>query len=147
MIGHALQLKGKCNEKVELDFKDKNFIPLELPSRGRVKSGFQTLKKEKSHSFFFPADVDDSLKKDYKNRSNYSSYQYAFPLQQRVMKDKGMSESKRSFEYEYVTDLFFTSKYTWIHGWNSLHSKGETAFHEGNDSSFSQLFNCQEDTP
>ncbi|GLY12725.1 hypothetical protein [Pseudobacillus badius] len=85
---------------------------VELPSGEHAKSGFQTLKKEKSHGFFFPADVDDSLKKEYKNRSSYSSYQYAFPLQQRVMKDKGMSGSKRSFEYEYVTDLFFTSKYT-----------------------------------
>ncbi|GLY11992.1 hypothetical protein [Pseudobacillus badius] len=107
--------------KANYDLKTQTTLPItpgmlkyqvELPSGEHLKSGFETLKKEKSHGFFFPADVDDSLKKDYKNRSSYSSYQYAFPLQQSVMKDKGTTGSKRAFEYEYVTDLFFTSKYT-----------------------------------
>ncbi|MEK4031314.1 hypothetical protein MKZ02_22685 [Pseudobacillus sp. FSL P4-0506] len=85
---------------------------VDLPSGEHLKSGFQTLKKEKSNGFFFPQDIDDSLKNDYKNRSKYSSYTYAFPLQQSVLKDKGTSGNKRIFEYGYVTDLFFMSKYT-----------------------------------
>lgn len=44
------------------------------------------------------------------NGSNQKKY--AFPLQQSMMKNIGIKDNKQRYEWDYVTDLFFMTKYT-----------------------------------
>lgn len=83
-----------------------------LPSKEHEKWDFQPLKIERSAGFYFPADIDDSLKEEYSNNTKYTGFNYAFPLQQSVMQDKGTTGGKRTFEWEYITDMFFMSDAT-----------------------------------
>lgn len=85
---------------------------VKLPSGEHEKWNFQPLKKEMSSGFYYPADIDDSLKDDYSNNTKYSGYPFAFPLQQSLMQDKGTRSGKRTYEWEYVTDMFFESAAT-----------------------------------
>ena len=85
---------------------------VEVPSGEHLKPSFQPFKKELSYGYYFPVDVDDSLKEDYKNNTSYTEFSYMFPLQQSIMTDKGKVGATRSFEMEYVTDLFFMTKHT-----------------------------------
>lgn len=104
----------------EFDLNTQTYLPIlqgaltyevELPSGKHKEGSFNPLRREWSHGYFFPADVDDSLKDDYRNRSEYS-YEYAFPLQQSVMKNNGMQGNKRSFTVDFTTDLFLMSEHT-----------------------------------
>src|SRR5699024_10530003 len=62
---------------------------------------------------YFPVDVDDSLKEDLMNYTEYEDYgDYAFFLQQNKMKDKGIKGDERVYEFDFVTDYFFTSERT-----------------------------------
>ncbi|KRG16861.1 hypothetical protein ACA29_02990 [Lederbergia galactosidilytica] len=85
---------------------------VELPSGKHMSQAFNPLKKELGYGYYFPPDVDDSLKQDYRNMTTYSSYPYMFPLQQSKMTDLGISANKRQFDMDYVSDFFFTGKHT-----------------------------------
>lgn len=85
---------------------------VELPSGKQLESSFDPLRKEKSVGYYFPMDIDDSLKADYRNATNYSGYDYAFPLQQHIMDDKGARGKKRTFTMDYTTDLFLLTQHT-----------------------------------
>lgn len=85
---------------------------VKLPSGEHEKGSFHPLRKGWSSGYYFPADVDDSLKQEYKNHTKYTGYAYAFPLQQSKMQDQGTNSGKRMFEWEYVTDMFFESAAT-----------------------------------
>lgn len=107
--------------KEHYDLKTQTTLPItpgklvyemELPSDEHKKSTFNGWKKARSNGFYFPSDVDDSLKEDYQNQSTFDYGKYAFPLQQHVMKDKGMNNGKRVYEWDYVTDVFFMAQHT-----------------------------------
>lgn len=116
------EYKRSSSNKVptSFDLKTQSTLPIlqgaidysvELPSGKQKESSFDPLRKEKSTGYYFPADVDDSLKSQYANTTKYG-YSYAFPLQQHVMNDKGTSGDKRSFTMDYTTDLFMISQHT-----------------------------------
>lgn len=85
---------------------------VELPSKEHEKSNFQPLRYELTNGYTFPVDVDDSLKREYANKTKWSYADYAFPVQQHIVKDKKMNGKQRVFEWDYVTDAFFISKFT-----------------------------------
>lgn len=113
---------GENNEtKSEYILKTQSTLPItpgeliyevELPSDEHKKHSFNPFRKELSFGYYFPVDVDDSLKEDYNNNTSYTDFDYAFPLQQSLMDDNGLSGSSRTFLMEYATDLFFMSKHT-----------------------------------
>lgn len=109
------------NVKTSYNLKTQSYLPIlqgaleyqvELPSGKHKESSFDPLRKEWSYGYFFPADIDDSLKSDYRNRSEYTAYDYAFPLQQSVMKDNGLKGLNRSFTVDFTTDIFLMSENT-----------------------------------
>lgn len=80
------------------DLKTQSTLPIlqgaieysvEVPSDKHEQGNYAPMKQSKSFGYYFPADVDDSLKSSYANNTNYSGYDYAFPLQQNIMNDKG----------------------------------------------------------
>ena len=85
---------------------------VELPSKEHEKSNFQPLRHELTNGYTFPVDIDDSLKREYANKTKWSYADYAFPVQQHIVKDKKMNGKQRVFEWDYVTDAFFISKFT-----------------------------------
>lgn len=83
---------------------------VELPSGLHSERSFMPLKKELTNGHIFPADIDESLQEEYKTTLGYG--EYAFPLQQHTMIDKGFTKDEhRIFEFDYVTDAFFISKH------------------------------------
>lgn len=85
---------------------------VELPSGEHKKNSFNPLRIGLTYGKFFPADVDDSLKESYSNSIKEIDSNYAFPLQQHTMNDKGMSGDVRAFEWSHVTDVFAIGKHT-----------------------------------
>lgn len=85
---------------------------VELPSGEHKKNSFNPLRIGLTYGNFFPADVDDSLKESYSNSMKEIDSNYAFPLQQHTMNDKGMSGDVRAFEWSHVTDVFAIGKHT-----------------------------------
>lgn len=81
---------------------------VEVPSGGHMSSGYNVLRQEKTFGFYFPVDVDDSLKDAYSNETKYDGYDYAYPIQQATLTNLGSGRQ----EWDYGTDLFFMTKYT-----------------------------------
>lgn len=75
---------------------------VELPSEVH-KENFYPLKNTQSIGIFKAVDLDESLQSEFKN---------GVKLQQKVMSDKGMKGDNRTFEGEFVSDLFFTTHFT-----------------------------------
>lgn len=113
-----------------------------LPSGLQLTPSFHPMKYELSSGSFFPPDVDDSLKRDYKNTTAYREYKYMFPLQQNVMTDKGASGNTRTFSIDYVGDFFFMGKHTgYIVGYPHAIAVKEAMLSNKESPSFSTLTN------
>ncbi|MEK4496749.1 hypothetical protein [Ureibacillus sp. FSL W8-0352] len=109
------------NIPTRFDLKTQSHLPIlqgaldyqvEVPSGKHRQSSYSPLRKEWSYGHYFPADVDDSLKSDYRNTTEYKSYDYMFPLQQSVMQNNGLVSDKRSYRVDFTTDLFLMSEHT-----------------------------------
>lgn len=125
--------KASVNEsKPHYNLKTQTSLPIipgtllyevELPSGEHLKTDNHLFKYKNNNGYFFTNDVDDSLKKTYKNKYFYAgdtlhTFGYSFPLQEYPKVDKGVMNGKRVYEINYVTDLFFIGKNTgFVHGY------------------------------
>ncbi|RST60203.1 hypothetical protein D5F11_009095 [Siminovitchia terrae] len=121
-VFHEEWSKASSNtNKSRYELKTQSTLPIlpgdleyqvEVPSDAHKDAGYRVLRSVLTNGHYYPVDVDDSLKAEYANNTGEPGYDYAIPLQQSVMNDKGMSGNKRKFDWKYETDLFFTTKHT-----------------------------------
>lgn len=104
-----LQLKTQSSINIKPDTMK---YSVSVPSKEHEDSGYNVLQKALIEGRYFPVDVDESLKEDLENHSDYDYGDYAIFLQQEKMKDKGIHDDKRQFEMEFVSDYFFMSEHT-----------------------------------
>lgn len=110
LMKNKLELKTQSAFNVKPDSM-KYFV--KVPSERHKNDNFIVLQKGYIYGHYFPVDVDDSLKEDLMNYTEYEDYgDYAFFLQQNKMKDKGIKGDERVYEFDFVTDYFFTSERT-----------------------------------
>jgi len=83
-----------------------------VPSDSHTQGGYKVLRKEGTHGHLYPADVDTSLKEQYRNRTDISGYDFAIPYQQSSLTDRGASGGKRVLNWDYASDLFYMTKHT-----------------------------------
>lgn len=83
----------------------------ELPSGQQQNSNYQPFIKDGANGFYFPADLDESLKGLYPNKTQWDYGKYALPLQQTEMKDQKMDGNKRQYEVDITSDFLFVSKH------------------------------------
>lgn len=87
---------------------DKMQYKVEVPSGEHENADYKVLRKGNSSGFYYPVDVDDSLKQEYENTTDDSENLYAFPLQQMELKRMGNGE----YQWEYTSDYFFMTPNT-----------------------------------
>ncbi|MFZ7947179.1 MULTISPECIES: hypothetical protein [Bacillaceae] len=113
-----------------------------LPSGLQLSPAFHPMKRQLSAGYFFPPDIDDSLKNDYRNTTSYTEYKYMFPLQQSIMNDRGGSGNTRSFNMDYVGDFFFMGKHTgYVVGYPNAKAVKDAILANKESPSFSQMAN------
>lgn len=84
-----------------------------VPSGNHKNDDFIVLRKGNIFGRYFPVDVDDSLKGDLENHSEYKELgDYVFFLQQSKMKDRGILGDDRVYDIDFVSDYFFVSEKT-----------------------------------
>lgn len=106
------------NMKNKHDLKTQIMIPImpdtfryrvEVPSIEHENEDYNVFKKELSSGFYYPVDVDGSLKQKYANHTaDDNENDYVFPLQQSTM-DR---VSAGVYDFEYVTDNFYMTPST-----------------------------------
>lgn len=104
-----LELKTQSSINIKPDTMK---YTVSVPSKEHEDSDYNVLQKGLIEGKYFPVDVDESLKEDLENYSDYNYGDYAIFLQQKEMKDEGMQGEKREFEMEFVSDYFFMSEHT-----------------------------------
>ncbi|WP_025731385.1 MucBP domain-containing protein [Heyndrickxia ginsengihumi] len=86
---------------------------ISLPSGSQSKNNFLYTNSKGSFGYYYVNDIDDNLKDDYPNDTEYKQYgKYALPLQYSQVTDKGMNGESRTYDLNYVSDLFFIGKDT-----------------------------------
>lgn len=106
---NKLELKTQSSINIKPDTMK---YTVSVPSKEHEGSDYNVLQKGLIEGSYFPVDVDESLKDDLKNHSEYDFSDYQIFLQQEEMKDKGMRGDKREFEMKFVSDYFFMSEHT-----------------------------------
>lgn len=84
--------------------------PILMTGNGMIEARQQMENLEWSATGRFS--VNNILSEDETDGSEGADRGYSLPLQQSVMNDLGMNGSKREFEWEYASDLYFVSKHT-----------------------------------
>lgn len=86
---------------------------ISLPSGAQKDQKFFYTNTKGSNGYYFVNDIDKSLQQNYANHSRYKEYgKYALPLQYSRVTDKGLNGEVRTYDLNYVTDLFFIGKGT-----------------------------------